>query len=116
ASLAHAVGDGDVPEAAVRFGAALDATGDMILVGSQLLRASEGAVEKSAEIVAGDLAVCDRHVFRRARGAERVGAFETNAIVIGRVYAGVGNAHVAAAINVETVAIGINLQVVNGEV
>ena len=62
AALEDAVGDGDVVEAAVGFGAALDAAGvrDDGRVGRELL---VGAVEHGAELVAaGDVAVGDGDV------------------------------------------------------
>ena len=70
AAFEDAVGDGDVLEAAVGFGAALDAAGaaDALGVGGELLA---GAVEHGAQLVgAGDVAVGDGEVLGGAGVAE----------------------------------------------
>ena len=84
-AVEDAVGDGDVPEAAARLGAELDAAGRAVAVGRPLLRPAEGAREERAEVVAADLAVRDRHVLGGPRHAEGVRALQDDRIVVRRV-------------------------------
>ncbi len=115
AALKDAVGDGDVLEAAVGFGAELDAAGARVAVGQ--LHALPRAVEHGAEFVAaGDVAVGDGEIFSRTRIAEGVGAFGADAVIPRRVDGAVGDADVAAAVDVDAVAVGVDLEVVDGEV
>ncbi len=116
AVLEDAVRDRDVFESAVRLGAELDAPCDPAAVGGALLRAPKGPVEVRALIVAGDLAVGDRHVLSRARSAESIGALQDDRIIVRRVDRAIGDAHVAAAIDVDAIAVGVDLDVVDGEV
>ena len=75
------------------------------------------AVEHRAEFVdAGDVAVGDRDVFGRARIAEREGALGADAVVPGRIDGAVGDAHVAAAVDIHAVAVGVDVEIVDGEV
>ena len=70
-----------------------------------------------AELVAaGDQAVGDGDVARGARVAERVAGLGADAVVPGRVDGAVGDAHVLAAVDVHAVAVGVDLEVVDGEV
>src|SRR4029079_12972010 len=115
-AVEHAVGDRDVLEAAVRLRAELDAAGHAVAIRRLLLRAPVGPAEEGPEVVARDLAVRDGDVFGRAPVAESVGALQHDGDVVGRVDAGVGDAHVPAGIDVETVAVGVDLHVVDGEV
>src|SRR5260370_11541497 len=52
----------------------------------------------------------------RAGVSEGERTFQADGVVPGRIDATIGDANVAAAVNVHTVAIGVNLQVVDGEV
>src|SRR5713226_3618053 len=104
AAFEDAVGDGDVFEAAVGFGAALDAAvaGETGNVGSEFL---VGAVEHGAELVgAGDKAVGDGHVLGGWRVIERIAGLGADSVVPGRVDEAVGDADVAAAVDVHAVA------------
>ena len=132
----HAVGNRDVPEAAEGFGAELDASGRTAAMGERAgLRAEgeaagralgsrfreidaalAGAVEQRADVVAAHEAVGDRNVFRGARIAERRAALEADAVVERRVHAAIGNADVAATVEVHAVALRVDRDVVNGEV
>ena len=79
------VRDRDVAEVALRFGADLDAAGWAVAIGSLRERALVRAVEQRSDIVTGNQAVDDGHVFGGAREAERVGALEHDGVVVGRV-------------------------------
>ena len=76
-----------------------------------------GAVEHGAKFVdAGDVAVGDGDVLGGARVAECEGTLWADAVVPGRVDGAVGDADVAAAVDVDAVAVGVDLEVVDGEV
>ena len=76
-----------------------------------------GAVEHGAKLVdAGDVAVGDGEVLCGARVAECKGALGADAVVPRRVDGAVGDADVAAAVDVDAVAVGVDLEVVDGEV
>ena len=115
AVVEDAIGDGDVLEAAVGFGAELDAAGPPAR--QPAASALEGAVQQcSLDIAAGHVTVGDGDVFRRAQTAEGVAALQADAVIPGRIHAAIGNAHVVAAINVHAVAVGVELDIVDGEV
>ena len=79
--------------------------------------ALEGGIEHGAFFVAaGDVAVGDGDVVGGARESQAVGIFQADAVIPGRVDAAIRDAHVAAAIDVDAVAIGIDFQVVDGQV
>src|SRR5262245_50358142 len=83
AAFKDAVCNGNVPEAAVRFGAALDATGARppVILGS-LRKALEAAVDERADLVAArDVAIGDRDVLGRARIAESKRTLRADRIV-----------------------------------
>ena len=115
AALEDAVRDGDVLEAAIRFRPALDAAGtwDIVAIGELL----PGAVEDGSQHVgAGDEAVGDGEVFGGpvvAEGEARLGA---DAVVPRRVDGAVRDANVLAAIDVHAVAVGVDGDVIDGEV
>src|SRR6185437_16662833 len=115
ALIEHAVGDGDVLEAAVGFGAALDPPGPALDgAGGDGLPAP---IEHRAHlVVAGHVAVRNGDALRGAGVAERIRALRANAIVPGRIHGALADAHVAAAIDVESVAVGIDEHVVDGQV
>ena len=76
-----------------------------------------GAVEDGAELVAaGDEAIGDGDVARGARVAESVARLGADAVVPGRVDGAVGDADVLAAVDVDAVAIGVDVEIVDGEV
>src|SRR5262249_38215359 len=113
AMVEGAIRDRDIFEASVRFSAEFDSTGWAITVRRLRLRAFKRAVEKRARIVAGDLAVDDGHIFRCARIAESEGTLQTDAVVIGRINAAIRDAHIAAGVNVQAVAGGVYLDVID---
>src|SRR5581483_7048965 len=113
--IEDAVGDRDVFEAAVGFGAELDPARRAV-VAVFLIFALAGAVEERALVVAADLAVGDRHVLGRAGEAEAVGTLQADAVIEGRVDAAIRDAHVAARVNVHPVAVRVELHVINRQV
>ena len=74
------------------------------------------AVEQRAFLEAGHLAVHDRQVFRDDTPAQRKGAFRAQAVVARRIDAAIGDHRVAAAINVNAVAVGVHRHVVHRQV
>ena len=67
-------------------------------------------------VATGDVAVGDGDVVGGSCESQAVRIFEADAVVPGRVDTAIGDAHVAAAIDIDGVTIGVNLQVVDGEV
>src|SRR5581483_5917661 len=115
AALEDIPGDGDVDESAVGFGAAFDAPGSVgPLIGRELL---VGAIEDRAELIAaGDPVVGDGDVARCACVAEREARLGADAIIPRRVDGAVGDADVLAAVDVDAIAIGVDADVVDGDV
>src|SRR5258708_37802635 len=113
--MEHAVDDGDVFETAVRFGPELDAAGAVYFCirGKALVsRVEQGAFLEAA----GDHAIADGHHFGRGGVAEGERTFQADGVVPGRIDAAIGDANVAAAVNVHAVAVGVDLQVVDCKV
>ncbi len=113
AIIEHAVGNRDVLESAVGFGAELDAARRAAAASR---RAFVRAVEQRAFLVTAHLAVHDGDVLRCAGVAEAEATLETDAVVAGRIDRAVGDAHVAAAVDVHAVAVGVDLEVVDREI
>ena len=115
-AVEHDVRDRDVPEPAVRLGAELDASRRAVAVGRRGRRAPVRAVEHRAHVEAAHDAVRDRDVLRGARLAEREGALEHDRVVVRRVHVHVRDAHVAAGVDVDAVAVRVDGEVVDREV
>ena len=113
--LNHAVGDGDVTEPAIAFRSELDTpiAGNLEIRGEGLVG---GVQHRAFFVAAGYITVGDGHVVGGPRKSKAVRIFQTDAIIPGRVDAAIRDPHVAAAIDIDAVAIGIDLQVVDGEV
>ena len=110
AALEDAVGDGDIDKSAVGLGATLDAAG---AAAPPLV----GAVEHRAQLpAAGDVAVGDGDVLGGLGKSERVAGFRADAVVPRGVDGAVGNVDVLTAIDVHAVAVGVDLEVVDGEI
>ncbi len=109
-TVEDAVADGDVAKAAVGLRADLDAAGNPVLVGRQLLGAAQRAVQHRAEVVAADLAAADLHPLGGARDAQGQRALQHDGVVIGRVDLAVSDAHVVAAVDIDAVAVGVDGQ------
>ncbi len=76
-----------------------------------------GAVDDGAELVAaGDVVVGDGDVVGRANVAKGEAGLGADAVVPGGVDGAVRDADVAAAVDVETVAVGVDEEVVDGHV
>ena len=110
------VRDRDIAEVSFRFRADLDAPGRAVAVGCLFDGALVSAVQERADIVPADQTVGDGDVFRRAREAQRVRTLEDDRVVVGRIDAAIGYAHIAARVEVDAVPVGIDGQVVDGEV
>src|SRR6266496_702996 len=115
ASIENAIRNRNVLEAAIGLGTKFDSSGARYrYVGRKALVAR---VEDRAFFeTAGHDAVCDRNHFGGARIPQRVGTLEANAIVPGRVHRAVGDVNVAAAIDVHPIAVGVDGEIVDGEV
>src|SRR5439155_18396407 len=98
------------------FGAEFEPAGGGLVRILLLLLALESAVEERALVVAAHLTVGDGDVLARPRFAERVGALETDAVVPRAVDRAVADADVAAGVDVHAVAVGVHLDVVDGEI
>src|SRR5712691_3414119 len=110
-----AIRNHDVLEPAVGLGAKLDSAGrtaDIVSVVVSL----ERPIKKRAFVIAADLTVGDGDVLGRARITKRERALRANSIVKGRVDCAIRNPDVAAGINVDAVAVSVDLQIVDGEV
>jgi len=107
----YTVRDGDVAETAIGLGAALDAPSRAVAK-DVLIATFPGAVEQSAFVEATDLAVGDRDVFRHPVIAEPVAALGADAVVVGRVDGAIGDANILAAVEVDAVAVGVDLEIV----
>ena len=105
----HAVRDREVAEAAVGLRAELDAAGAAAVVADFALAC---AVEERAFVVAAHLAVGDGDVFRRAHVSERKRSLRADAVVVGRIDGAVGDADVLAAVEVDAVAVRVDLKTV----
>src|SRR5262249_20357274 len=115
AAIEDAVCDGDPLKAAIRFSPKLDpAVARNIGVGRKWLA---GTIEqRSLFETAGQQTVTDRNHLGRAGVSKSKRTFEANAVIPRRVHAAVDHAHVAATINVDTIAVGIDHQIIDGEV
>src|ERR1700726_917449 len=83
AALEDAVGDGNVPESAIRLRTALDAAGALpAVVLPGIRKAFEAAVEQRSELIAaGNVAIGDRNVLGHARKSERKRALRADRVV-----------------------------------
>jgi hypothetical protein len=108
--------DGDVAEIAFRFRPDLDAAGGSVAVGRGLDGPLVSGIEQRADFVSADEAVGDRYILRGAREAERVRSFEGDRIVVGGVDARIRDTNVAAGVDIDPVAVGVDGQIVDGEV
>ena len=116
ATVEDAVGDGDVLEATIGFGATLDAAiaCETWHIGGELL---VRAVKHGAQLVgARDVAVGDGHVLGGAVVAESVAGLRADGVIPRGVDEAVGDADVAAAVDVDAVAVCVDGEVVDGEI
>jgi len=115
AAVQDAVRDRDAFETSVRFGSEFDAAiaRHMGVCGKRFARAVE---ERAFHVTAGDEAVGDGQVFCRSRVAERKRTLGADGVVPWRIHAAVADTDIAAAIHVDAVAVGIDLEVVDRKV
>ena len=116
AAFKDAVGDGDVLETAVGFGADLMRPVPHWRPSGMSHRLARAVEHRAKFVDAADVAVGDGEVLCGARVAESKGALRADAVVPRRVDGAVGDANVAAAVDVDAVAVGVDLEVVDGEV
>ena len=108
AAFEHAVGYGDVAKTAVGFRPELDAAR---APGPPLV----GAIEQRTLFpAAAHVAVGDGDELGLLGGPQRVVGFQTDAIVRRGIHVAIGDADVAAAVDVHAVAVGVDLQIVDG--
>src|ERR1019366_6864161 len=115
AAFEDAIGNRDVAEPAVGFGAELDAAG----VGNADLwpELLVSAVQHRPFFpAAADVAVGDGDVLGLLGAAQCVIGLQTNAVVPGRVHVAIRNADVAAGIHVHAVAVSIDLQIIDRQI
>src|SRR5579864_9513681 len=111
AKLDDTIRNCDVAKPSIRFRPKLDSSIARSLSGGDTL---EGRIQqRTLLIAAGDIAVRDGHVVGGARKAEPERAFETNPIVPGRVHAAIRDVHIATTVDVVTVSVCIDFQIVN---
>src|SRR6185312_11878083 len=93
-----------------------DAPGDASPVRRLRVIALVLTAEERAPVEPAHLAIGDAQVLYRARKTHRVRALDDDRVIPRRVHAAIGNVHVAAGIDVDAVAVGIDLEVVDCEV
>ena len=114
-ALEHTVRNRDVLKPAIRLCPELDAPcSEHFFIRSKMLEA--GVQHGTFLEVSGHGAICNSHHLRRARIPQRVGTLQADAVVPGRIHSAIGNADVPAAIDVHAVAVGIDREIVDGEV
>src|SRR5262249_45294609 len=115
ATVEHTIRNGDVLEPAIRFRSEFDAA---VPIDIRHLRKSleRGVQHGTLPVTSAYHAVADGHQFRVRSVAERERTFEANGVVPRRIDGAVRNAYVAAAIHVDTVALRVNLKVVDCEI
>src|SRR4030095_820198 len=100
---------------AVRRRPKLDSPGSAVLTVAVVF-AFEGSVQQRAFVVSAHLTISDRYVLRGARKAESVRTFQADPVIEWRIDRAIGDADVATRIDVDAVAIGIDLKVVDRQV
>ncbi len=106
---AGAVGNRDVAIASVAFCAEFDASAYPV----DFFR-NVGAIENGTDLVACDDAVGDKNVFTDLRTLEGITALQYDGIVVRRVDLRVAHGGESAAVDVDTIAVGVNQHVVDG--
>src|SRR5258705_2725936 len=112
----NAISDCYVLKATIRLGAEFDParrTESAILIFEVALIS---AIQKCTFVVTTHLAISDRNVLSSACITKRKRTLRADAVVKGRVNTTIRDAHVFASINVDTIAICIDLQIVDREV
>src|SRR3984957_776916 len=110
-----AVRNCDVLETSVRLGAELNAAVRVVLLAR--IESLERAIEERAKFVdPGYVAIRDRHIFRGARVSEGERTLGTDGIVPRRIHRAVRDADVAAAVDIDAVAVGVTFEIVDREV
>jgi len=116
ATLEDAVRDGDVLESATRLRAELDATRHKAVVGSLRLVALPGAIQDAATVVTAHQAIRDGHILRILEVAQAIRSLQHDGIVPGRIDRAVADADILAAVDIEAVAVRIDLHIEDAQV
>ena len=104
-----AIGNGDIAVAAIALGTELDtATHPVHLLGH--IR----SVEEGAQLKPCDDAVGDENMFTEHRPLEGIRALQHNGVVVGGVHLGVAHGEILAAVDVDTITVGVDGDIVDG--
>ena len=104
-----AVGNGNVAIASVAFCAEFDASAHPV----DFLW-NVGAIENGTDLVASDDAVCDKDVLADLRTLEGITTLQYNGIIMRRIDFRVAYSGESAAVDVDTIAVGVNQHIVDG--
>src|SRR5581483_10990383 len=99
-----------------RFGAELDAAAGAAMIRGAGCLALKGSVKQRAHVVAAHKTIGDGHVGGVAEEAETIGSLEHDRVIPRRIHADIRDAYVAAGVDVDPIAVGVDLDVVDGEV
>ena len=110
------VGEDDVAEASTAFRAELDTSGTVSVVGGLRFVELPAAVQYASFVESADVAVADGNVLRIFETSQRIGGFQNDGVIPRGVDRALADAYVAAAVNVESVTVGIYFQVKQGKV
>lgn len=110
------VGEDDVAETSAAFRAELDTSGAVSMIGCLWFVELPAAVQYASLVEAADVAVADGNVLRIFETSQRIRGFQNNGIVPWGVNCTLADAYVAAAVNVESVTVGVYFQIEQGEV
>ena len=110
------VGEDDVAEASAAFRSELDASGTVSMVGGLWFVELPAAVQYASLVEAADVAVADGNVLCIFETSQRIGGFQNDGVIPRGVDRALADAYVAAAVNVESVTVGIYFQIKQGEV
>ena len=110
------VGEDDVAEASAAFRSELDASGTVSMVGGLWFVELPAAVQYASLVESADVAVADGNVLRIFETSQRIRGFQNDGVIPRGVDRALADAYVAAAVNVESVPVGIYFQIKQGEV
>ena len=116
AMIEDAIEDVDVLESADGFGADFNSASGTVAVGGGVEVCGVGGIENGADVVAAEMAIGDGDVFGGASRAEGERTFKDQAVVVGGIDGGIGDVDVLATVDVHAVAVGVDLDVVDGEI
>ena len=103
----------DVADTSAAFRAERDTSGAVSMIGCLWFVELPAAVQYASLVEAADVAVADSNVLRIFETSQRIRGFQNNGIVPWGVNCTLADAYVAAAVNVESVTVGIYFQIVS---